>query len=85
MAHMGDFETHPIGTGERLKALEAALAPFAEAAKIGAQTYAAVKTANLHEAGLSSYRTVFISAGVHAAQSRVSYADWQRLAELPNA
>lgn len=29
MAHMGDFETHPIGTADRLKALEDALAPFA--------------------------------------------------------
>ena len=37
MAHTGDFEVHPIGTGERLKALEEALTPSAEtkAAYIG--------------------------------------------------
>lgn len=30
MAHTGDFETHPVGTGERLKLLEAAAAKHLE-------------------------------------------------------
>jgi hypothetical protein len=57
MAHTGDFEVHPIGTGERLKALEEALTPSAEtkAAYIGEFQF----TVELMHPGLgSAFRSV---------------------------
>lgn len=62
--------------------VEEAFAPFIEAAKLGVATYEAVRAANLKRSGLATYETVYVSAGVHAAQSRISYANWAALASL---
>lgn len=88
---LGPYHVNPDGpkAADRLEAMQAeidrlreALAPFVEAAKMGVATYEAVKAANLRENGLSSYETVYVGAGVHAAESRVSYADWHKVASL---
>ena len=67
---------------EAISSLLNALEPFIEAAKMGVATYEAVKAANLRQQGLSIYETIYVGAGVYAAESRVSYADWSRLAAL---
>jgi hypothetical protein len=67
---------------KRVEELETALAPFVAAAKMGVATYEAVKAANLRRNGLSEYETVYVGAGSHAAESRVSYSDWAKLAAL---
>jgi hypothetical protein len=56
--------------------------PFIAAGQIGVATHHAVEAAALKKLGLTLLDFPASPAGVHAAQSRISYADWRDLAGL---
>lgn len=64
---------------EKSQALLDAIRPFAQAAGLGWQVKEAVANADLRGNGLSKLIAADAYAGVHTAQSNVSWADWQAL------
>lgn len=64
---------------EKSQALLDAVRPFVQAAGLGWQVKEAVRQTDLRDKGLSKLIAVDAYAGVHTAQSNVSWADWQRL------
>jgi hypothetical protein len=55
MAHTGDFEVHPIGTGERLKVLETALADFERSAALIANTASEIAPPEIAKQGAQAW------------------------------
>jgi hypothetical protein len=65
-----------------LQRLRAATEPFAKAAAVGICTYNAVAAADLYGNGVTTLIGISGYAGCHAAESRISWANWRQLAEV---
>lgn len=84
-AKRDDWHFHFVGSDIRqlvgeLQRLRSATAPFAKAASVGIITYDAVEAADLYGNGLTTLIGISGYAAQHAAESRVSWADWRDLA-----
>lgn len=66
----------------QLKELRLAVLPFVYAGQVGMEVARAVKEAKLQEKGLTKLAFPETPAGVHAAESLISFSDWRRIAEI---
>lgn len=78
----GNLFTGENGTTLLSFDLSMALSRFVKAAQLGAATHAAVKAADLKGQGLTTLSGIAGYCAQHAAESRVSWNDWQALATL---